>query len=178
LADDHPPAGTVILETARLALRRLTFEDAGFILGLVNEPSWLRHIGDKGVHDLDDARRYLRDGPMAMYAAHGFGLYLVERKQDRVPIGLCGLLKRDTLEDVDIGFAFLPSSWGHGYAREAATATLGHARDAFGLTRVVAVTAPDNADSIRLLESIGFVFERMLRLAGSDHDVRLFGRST
>jgi ribosomal-protein-alanine N-acetyltransferase len=165
-------------ETQRLTLRRLSLEDAAFILALVNEPSWLAHIGDKHVRTLDDARRYIAEGPMAMYARHGFGLYLVERRTDAEPLGICGLLKRDTLDDVDIGFAFLPAHWGRGYAREAAVATLTQAREAFGLARVVAIASPGNASSIRLLESVGFVFERALRMPGEDHDVRLFGYST
>ena len=169
---------TGVLETPRLTLRRLTVEDATFILALVNEPSWLLHIGDKHVRTLEDARRYIAGGPMAMYARHGFGLYLVERREDAAPLGICGLLKRDTLEDVDIGFAFLPAYWGRGYAREAAVATLAQAREVFGLARVVAIASPANTSSIRLLESVGFVFERALRMPGEDHDVRLFGYST
>ena len=169
---------TGVLETPRLALRRLTVEDATFILALVNEPSWLLHIGDKHVRTLDDARRYLADGPMAMYERHGFGLSLVERREDAAPLGICGLIKRDTLEDVDIGFAFLPAYWGRGYAREAALATLAQAREVFWLARVVAIVSPGNTSSIRLLESIGFVFERALRMPGDDHDVRLLGYST
>lgn len=167
-----------VLETPRLKLRRLTGEDAAFILTLVNEPSWLLHIGDKHVRTLDDARRYIADGPMAMYARHGFGLYLVERRADAAPLGICGLLKRDTLDDADIGFAFLPAYWGRGYAREAVVATLAQAREAFGLARVAAIASPGNTSSIRLLESVGFVFERALRMPGEDHDVRLFGYST
>ena len=164
-------------DSPRLVLRRLTTEDAAFILALVNEPSWLRHIGDKGVHDIEGAECYIVDGPITMYAARGFGLYLVERKEDGAPIGICGLIKRDTLEDVDIGFAFFPAYWGHGYAREAVAATLEHARRDIGLGRVVAITSPDNTGSIRLLESVGFVQEGMLRLSGDD-EVRLFGYST
>jgi len=164
-------------DSPRLVLRRLTTEDAAFILALVNEPSWLRHIGDKGVHDIEGAERYIVDGPITMYAARGFGLYLVERKEDGTPIGMCGLIKRDTLQDVDIGFAFFPAYWGQGYAREAVAATLEHARRDIGLGRVVAITSPDNTGSIRLLESVGFVQEGMLRLSGDD-EVRLFGYST
>jgi RimJ/RimL family protein N-acetyltransferase len=177
-ADVDRQDGTGVLETPRLTLRRLTPEDAAFILTLVNEPSWLLHIGDKHVRTLDDARRYIAGGPMAMYERHGFGLYLVERKEDAAPLGICGLLKRDTLEDVDIGFAFLPAYWGRGYAREAVVAALVQAREVFGLARVVAIASPGNVSSIRLLESVGFVFERALRMPGEDHDVRLFGYST
>ena len=91
------------LETERLSLRRLTVDDAPFVVALYNEPSFLEHIGDRGVRNVEDAQRFLRDGPMAMYARHGFGLWHVSRRADGVGIGMCGLLKRDTLPDVDIG---------------------------------------------------------------------------
>ena len=164
-----------VFETERLVLRRLDDDDAPFILLLLNDPDFLRHIGDKGVRTLEDARHYIHTGPGAMYARFGHGLYLAELKDGGAPIGMCGLLKRDTLDDVDIGFAFLPQYRARGYAREAAAATLVHARTALGLKRVVAITSPDNAASGRLLESIGLRFERMLRLTDRDSEVRLFG---
>ena len=105
-----------VLDTERLSLRWLSAEDAAFILGLLNEPSWLRFIGDKNVHSLDDARAYIAKGPVDMYRRLGFGLYLVELRKDATPIGLCGLIKRDSLEDVDLGFSLLPAFWGQGYA--------------------------------------------------------------
>lgn len=162
------------LTTDRLRLRRLTLDDAPFILDLVNQPSWLENIGDKGVHDLDGARDYLRNGPLAMYEDHGFGLYCIERADDGTAMGMCGLIKRDTLDDVDIGYALLPQYWGQGYAREAAHATLQHGLRDFGLQRVVAITSPGNASSARLLESLGFRLERMLSLSRDD-EVKLFG---
>ena len=161
-------------ETERLRLRRLVADDAPFILRLVNEPSWLRFIGDRGVHDLDGARHYIAGGPQRLYP-NGFGLFLVERRGDGLPLGLCGLIKRDTLPDVDIGFAFLPEHWGQGYAREAAEATLRYARERHRLPRVVAITSLDNVASGRLLERIGLQLEGTLRLAGSSEEVRLFG---
>jgi RimJ/RimL family protein N-acetyltransferase len=164
-----------VLETDRLILRRLSVEDAGFILQLVNEPSWLRFIGDRGVRTLEDARNYILKGPVEMYLRHGFGLYLVELKADAVPIGLCGLLKRDTLKDVDIGFAFLPGYWGKGYAHEAAAAVLTYARSALGLGRIVAITSLDNHSSIRLLEKLGMTFEQTIRLTEDAPEVKLFG---
>jgi RimJ/RimL family protein N-acetyltransferase len=163
-----------VLETERLILRRLRAEDAGFILQLVNEPSWLRYIGDRGVRTLEDARRYILKGPVEMYERLGFGLYLVELKQDAVPIGMCGLLKRDTLKDVDIGFAFFPGFWGKGYAHEAAAAVLQYGRGVLGLKRIVAITSPDNHSSIRLLEKLGLKFEQMLRLTEGEPEVKLF----
>jgi len=151
-------------ETDRLRLRRLVLDDAPFILRLVNEPSWLRFIGDRGVHNLDEARQYITGGPQRLYAAYGFGLFLVESRAEGQPLGLCGLIKRDTLPDVDIGFAFLPEHWGLGYAREAAAATLRYARERHGLARVVAITSLDNTASGRVLETVGMRFEGTRRL--------------
>lgn len=164
-----------VLETTRLVLRRLRASDAEFILRLVNEPSWLEFIGDKGVRNLEDARDYILNGPVKMYERFGFGLYLTELKTNGVPIGMCGLIKRDTLQDVDIGFAFLPEFWGRGYAYEAASAVLDHGRRTFGLKRIVAITAPGNDSSIRLLEKMSLRFERMLELSPND-PVKLYAR--
>jgi RimJ/RimL family protein N-acetyltransferase len=167
-----PPAArdaAVVLETERLRLRRLNAADAPFVLRLVNDPDWLRYIGDRGVRTVADAERYLADGPIAMYARHGFGLFAVERKDDPSALGICGLLRRETLPDVDIGFAFLPEFRGRGYAREAARATLEWARNVLRLPRVIAITAPDNARSQALLERIGLRYEKTAALAdGAD----------
>lgn len=165
----------IVCETDRLVLRELDGDDAPFILELLNDPDWLRYIGDKGVHDLDGARAYIDNGPRAMYARHGFGLYAVELKSDRTPIGMCGLIRRDTLPDVDIGFAFLPQYRSRGYAREAAQATLAHGRDALGLKRIVAITSPDNDASGRLLQAIGLAFECLHQLPGAERPVRFYG---
>jgi RimJ/RimL family protein N-acetyltransferase len=163
-----------VLETNRLVLRHLSVEDAPFILELVNEPSWLRFIGDRGVRNLEDACSYILKGPADMYARLGFGLYLTERKEDHVPLGICGLIKRDTLENVDIGFAFLPRYWGNGYAVESAAAVMEHGRNAFSLKRLVAITSPDNHDSIKVLERIGFTFERMIASHADETELKLF----
>ncbi len=163
-----------ILETERLVLRRLDTGDAAFIRRLVNEPAWLRYIGDRGVRTLEDAGKYLRDGPLAMYARLGFGLNLVETKDDMQPIGLCGFVKRDTLPDVDLGFAFLPEYWGKRYAFESASATMIHGRSVLELARIVAITAHDNLASIRLLERLGFAFERSVRLGDDDEELLLY----
>jgi len=166
-----------VLETKRLVLRRFELDDAQFILELVNDPDWLRFIGDKSVRNLEDARGYIQKCPMDMYARHGFGLYCVELKSDATPIGMCGLLKRDTLEDVDIGFAFLPRFRSQGYGREAAQATLAYGADVLGLKRIVATTTPDNDASGRLLGKIGLRFERMFAVPGENREVRLYGCS-
>jgi len=164
-----------VLETDRLILRWVALEDAEFILGLLNEPSWLQFIGDKGVRTLEDARAYILKGPVDMYARLGFGLYLVELKEEGFSIGMCGLIKRDTLEDVDIGFAFLPAYWGKGYAYEAAAAVLAYGEKVLGLNRIVAITSPDNDRSAKLLEKLGLQFEKMLQLAPGSTEVKLFG---
>jgi [ribosomal protein S5]-alanine N-acetyltransferase len=166
----------MLLETPRLRLRDLDDGDAGFILRLLNERGFLRFIGDRGVRNLDDARRYIASGPRASYERHGFGLWLVERKQDGVALGICGLLKRDVLEDVDIGFAFLEEFAGQGYACEAARQTVETARSQFGLDRLVAITHPDNRRSLRLLDRLDFRFERKVALPGEDEELYLLGR--
>jgi RimJ/RimL family protein N-acetyltransferase len=163
------------LETERLRLRRLTLDDAPFILRLVNEPAWLQFIGDKGVRNLDEARRYLRKGPLELYARFGFGPLAVEFKTDATPIGVCGLLKRETLPDADIGFAFFPHYWGQGYAFEAATAVLADARQRLGLKRILALTAPANVASIRLLGRLGLKDEGMVRGVPDAPESKLFG---
>lgn len=151
-----------VLDTHRLTLRRLEPADAGFIFELTNDPDWLQHIGDRGIRSLDDAHRYITDGPCAMYARHGFGLYLVALQDTGTPVGLCGLLKRDWLDDVDIGFALLPAFRGRGYALEAAVATLECGRTTVGLQRIAAIVSPGNADSLQLLGRLGLRFERMV----------------
>jgi RimJ/RimL family protein N-acetyltransferase len=163
-----------ILETQRLILRKLTLEDAEFILELVNGQGFLRFIGDKGVRTIEDARDYILKGPVDSYERFGFGLYLTELKPSGVPIGICGLLKRDSLEDVDIGFAFLPEFWGNGYAYESASAVMALGKNALGLDRIVAVTSLDNDRSIKVLEKLGMRFERMVRLSDDGPEIKLF----
>jgi RimJ/RimL family protein N-acetyltransferase len=163
-----------VIETNRLVLRRLSPDDAEFINELLNQPSFLRYIGDKEVRNSADAVRYIQTGPLASYERFGFGLYLVELKETGVPIGICGLLKRDSLPDVDIGFAFLPNFWSQGYAFESASAVMTYGRDVLGLRRIVAITSPDNDASIRLLERIGLRFEGLIKLSEDQSEVRLF----
>ena len=165
---------TPILETERLVLHRLTAYDAAFMLDLLNQPSFIRFIGDRGVRTLEDAILYIRDGPVRSYVRNGFGMYLVELKETAESIGICGLLKRPTLDDVDVGFAFLPAYWSQGYAFESARAVLSYAKDVLGLPRVVAIAAVDNGSSIKLLEKLGLRFERRIRMPGEESELRLF----
>lgn len=163
-----------VIKTARTTLRHLCVQDAGYILELLNEPSFLRYVGDRGVRTLDDAREYIRSGPVASYAEHGFGLYLVVSDRDAVPMGICGLLKRESLDDVDIGFALSPAYWSQGYGFETAAAVLEYGRQQLGHERIVAVTSPDNAASIRLLEKLGMRYERTVRLEPEAPEIKLF----
>ncbi|MEN1936258.1 GNAT family N-acetyltransferase [Paenibacillus sp. 102] len=163
-----------ILETESLTLRLQTTNDAAFILELLNDPSWLQFIGDRGVRTLEDAKAYILNGSIRMYEQFGFCLFLVERKEDHVPIGICGLVKRDTLEDVDIGFAFLPQYWGKGYAYEAASAVMTYGKGTLGLNRIVAITTQDNHASAKLLKKIGLQFERLIQFPNDPEKLNLF----
>jgi len=163
-----------ILETDRLILRKLSADDAAFILDLLNQPSFIQHIGDRGVRTLEDARRYISAGAVASYAKHGYGLYLTLLKESEVPIGICGLVKRDALQDADIGFAFLPQYGSKGYAVESAAAVLAYARDTLGLKRILGITTPDNQRSIGVLEKIGLKFEGLVKLSEDDAELKLF----
>jgi len=164
-----------VLETERLVLRRLSPNDAEFILDLLNQPSFLRYIGDKGVRNTEEAINYIQTGPVASYEQHGFGLWLVQLKESGAAIGICGLVKRETLPDVDIGFAFLPEYWSRGYALESAEAVMKYGKEKFGLQRIVAITSLENESSIKLLEKLGMKFERLIKLGDDQHEVRLFG---
>ena len=162
------------MTTGRLLIRQFVIDDAEFIVELLNQPSFIRFIGDKKVRTVDDARGYITTGPIASYQRHGFGLYLVELKDGKVPIGMCGVLKRESLPDPDLGFAFLPEYWGQGYAFEAASAVLKEARDTFKPTRILAITNPDNDASIKLLAKLGFQLERVMKLSSDSDEVKLF----
>jgi len=157
----------LICETARLQVRRFTIDDAPFIYRLLNSPTWLIYIGDRNVRGLHDARNYLINGPLASYDQYGFGLYLVALKADKTPIGMTGLIKRDGLEEVDIGFAFLPDYTGKGYAYEAANAIKDYALTTVKLPRVAAITTEKNDHAIALLNKIGLRHEKMVQLPGS-----------
>ena len=163
-----------ILSTPRLRLRHLSVQDAAFMLELLNEKPYLENIGDRGVRNLADAEAYLVSGPLASYQEFGFGLYAVERKESPEPIGICGLLKREYLDDVDLGFALLQKFYGQDYAHESAAAVMHYARNTLGLKRIVATTKPHNRDSEKLLKKLGFCFEKMIQTPQSDAESRLF----
>jgi RimJ/RimL family protein N-acetyltransferase len=159
-----------VLETERLILRHLTVEDSEFMLELVNDPAWLQFIGDRGVRTVDDARNYILQNLVDMYDRLGFGLYLTKLKDEGIPIGICGLIQRDYLEDVDIGFALLPNFRGKGYAYESASAVMEYGKRTLGLNRIVAIASPDNYASAKL----GFSFERIVKLSDDGESVNLF----
>ena len=164
----------IVSETPRLRLRELQEGDAAFVLELYTDPDFLANIGDRGVHSLDSARRYIADGPGASYRRHGFGLWVMELKSDGTAVGLCGLLRRDTHPDVELGFALLPRFRRRGYTLEAARAALRIAAQELGLKRLVALVAPGNNASVQLLEQLGFGFERRVRFtAGGESQLFL-----
>ncbi len=164
------------LETEHLTLRRLTLDDGEFILALLNEPSFIEMIGDRGVRTVEEAQGYIRKGALANYERLGFGMYLAALKADGTPIGICGLLKRDTLPDIDVGFAFRPAFWRRGYAYESCLAVIEQGRREFGLKRLVAITSPENIGSGKVLEKLGLRFEKMIRLTDDGEELRLFSR--
>lgn len=141
-----------------------------FMLALLNDPAWLRHIGDRGVRTLEGARGYLDTRIFPMYERLGFGLWMVEGKADGAPMGICGLVKRDSLEEVDLGFAFMPQFRKRGYGYESALAVRDHATGALGMKRLLAITSPANSESARLLERLGFAFEREMPWQGDEKD--------
>lgn len=162
------------LETERLILRQFTINDTKFIIELVNSPGWIENIGDRNIKTEEQAREYLQNGPLKSYEVNGFGLSLVEMKNDRTPIGMCGILKRDNLVNPDIGFAFLPEFTGKGFAFEIANATMTFARDTLKLPVIFAITIPTNKPSIKLLEKIGLRFSKTFNFPNDKEELMLF----
>ncbi len=184
-----------ILETERLILREIVEADAEFILDLLNQPSFIKYIGDRNVRNLEQAREFIKNRYRASYAEHGFGLYVVELKAEtralasvsksaltdvraavckNPPIGICGFVKRDNLPEADIGFAFLSQFEQKGFAFESASAVLRYGRENLKLGRVLAITSQDNESSGRLLKKLGFKFEVSTKMSGDDTELKLF----
>ena len=163
-----------ILKTKRLLLREICESDAEFILDLLNQPSFIKFIGDRGVRTVQDAINYIESRFKKIYSNFGFGLYLVELKKEKTPVGICGFVKRDSLPEPDIGFAFLPQYGGQGFAFESAEAVLKYGRDVLGLKRILAIATKDNERSEKLLGKIGFKFESLIRLPYDDEELKLF----
>jgi RimJ/RimL family protein N-acetyltransferase len=163
-----------ILETERLCLREFTIKDSSFIIKLVNSPGWLANIGDRNIKNIEQAINYLENGPLKSYALNGFGLWMVELKDDKTPIGMCGIIKRDNLEMPDIGFAFLPEYHGKGYAFEMAKAVLNFAKEVLQLCTILAIVLPTNDSSIKLLQKIGMKFEKKFCFPNAAEELLMF----
>lgn len=167
-------ASLPVIRTERLLLSELTLDDADFIVELLNEPAFVQYIGDKGVRTQEEARDYLRQGPLDSYDRHGFGIMLTTTGDACTPLGICGLVKREEFDDPDLGFAFLRRYWSRGYAYEAAAAVLEHANTTLGLCRVIAMADPENTKSIRVLEKLGMRFERKVVMPGETGEIGLY----
>jgi ribosomal-protein-alanine N-acetyltransferase len=164
----------MICESERLALRRAQPGDAAFLLRLLNQQSWIRNIGDRGVRTLGDAERYIDTRMLEPFRTLGYGMNVVVLKATGEPVGLCGLVKREALSDPDLGFALLDAHEGHGYALEAATAVMAHARQVLKIRRILAITTPANARSAKLLAKLGFVRERRARLGPGAEELDIY----
>jgi ribosomal-protein-alanine N-acetyltransferase len=165
----------IVIETERLILRKFTLDDAAFMLELLNTPAWLRFIGDRNVRTIEEAGQYLLNGNIRSYREYGFGFYVVVIKETNESLGICGIVKREGLDDIDIGFGFLPQFIGKGYGYEAATAMLDYALNDLKIKRIVAIVNPENVVSIALIKKIGLQFEKMVRLSNKDIELMLFG---
>jgi len=164
----------IVLETERLVLARLSYDDCDFIVELLNEPGFQQYIGDKMVRSRDDAREYLRKGPVGSYERHGFGMFMVRNRNNNAPIGICGLVQREEFAAPDVGFAFLKRFWANGYAVEAATAVLEYGKNILQLPRIIAMVDPENEASVRLVEKLGLTFDGMVRMPGESHDINRY----
>ena len=163
-----------IIETDRLSLRRFTHNDVPFIFKLLNEPGWLRFIGDRGIVCEEDARSYIETALIASYRKYGYGLYAIDLKEGNIPVGMCGLVKRDWLDNADLGFALCSCYQGMGYATEAAQAVLDYAKNMLELHRVLAVTSGDNDRSKNLLNNIGMTYKKTMTAPGEESLLDLY----
>ena len=164
----------IIVETERLRLREFAFDDTDFIITLLNSPGWIEFIGDRNVKTTEQAKTYLENGPMKIYENHGFGLWMVELKNDKTPIGMCGILKRDTLDFPDLGFCLLPEFSGKGFAYESANATMTVARETYNLDTICAITLANNTPSIKLLEQLGLQFISTIQFPDDGEELMLY----
>ncbi|MEO1263951.1 MAG: GNAT family N-acetyltransferase [Bacteroidota bacterium] len=164
----------IVLETERLILRHATVGDAPFMFKLLNDPSWIEFIGDRGIKTVEDAQNYILDRIIKSYEENGFGLFLTVLKKDKTPIGLCGLVNRPQIEDVDIGFAFMPGFKGKGYGYESASAVIKYGREKFGLQKIAAITVKENVRSIALIKKLGLRYEKTFAFDGSSDMAELY----
>ncbi|NIA27992.1 MAG: GNAT family N-acetyltransferase [Desulfobulbaceae bacterium] len=162
------------LETKRLSLRRLTLDDAELMLAVWNDPAFIRYVADRGIRTIKAARAALKEGALKLFSDYGYGPFRVALTEDDTPVGVCGLFRREGLDEPDLGFSILPKYWRKGYAHEAARAVVGHAKTDIRLTRLTAIVSPENTASVALIEKLGLQFERMHRLPGDDDDVAIY----
>jgi RimJ/RimL family protein N-acetyltransferase len=163
-----------ILETERTILRELDEKDAEFILDLLNQPSFIKYIGDRNVRTVEESRVYIKERMIISYEQFGFGMYLVGLKENKTPIGVCGFVKRDSLPELDIGFAFLADFEGKGYGFESAEAVMKYGKEVLDLNRVLAIATQDNHASHKLLEKLGFEFERLVKMPHDEEELKMF----
>jgi RimJ/RimL family protein N-acetyltransferase len=168
---------TTVLETGRLVLREITLEDAGLLLDVWNDPAFIRYVGDRGIRTLEDAAEAAAIGPLQLWERYGYGPFRVALRDTDTPIGICGLFRRESLDDPDLGYAVLPDFCGKGYAYEAATAVVNYAGSELGISRLIAIISPDNQASTGLIRKLGFEFERMHTMPGDDNAAQIFGKS-
>jgi len=165
---------TFCLETERLSLRRVTRDDAGFMLAIWNDPAFIQHVGDRGIRTVDEALDAMQKGAFELYEKYGYGPYRVALKDCDTAVGLCGLFRREGLDEPDIGYAVLPDHCGKGYAYEASFAVIEYARNKLGLERLIAIISPGNEASIGLIRKLGLRFERMHQMPDDD-EVCVYG---
>ena len=166
----------MITESERLILREIEQADGEFILELLNDPAWIRFVGDRNLRSVADAHEFIRTRFEPAYREHGIGLWLVLEKATGASIGICGLVNRAGMDDIDLGYALLPQHRGQGYAFEAASASLQYGYDRLGLSRIVAMTSPQNTSSCGLLERLGFQYERRVVLPGEQEELLLYAK--
>jgi RimJ/RimL family protein N-acetyltransferase len=164
----------VILETERLRLREFTLDDTAFIIELLNTPGWLEFIGKRNVRTEGQAVSYLLNGPLTSYRVNDYGLWMVENKETKEPMGMCGIINRENLDTPDIGFAFLPQFEGKGYAYEIASATLKYALQVVGIPHISAITLPKNSKSIKLLEKLGLKYIKSFSFPDNKEELLLY----
>lgn len=167
----------IIAETNRLIISKFTLEDAQFFMELANTPNWIKYIGDRNIKTTEDAKNSIKNGHLKSYEIYGFGFYkLLLKEENNKPIGTCGLIKRDTLDNVDIGFAMLPDYEGKGFGYESSLAIIELAKNTFKLDKIVAITLPTNTNSIKLLEKIGLSYEKTVKPFDGDEELLLFAK--
>lgn len=164
----------MILETERLVLSELSVNDAPFFYALVNDAAWIEFIGDRDVKTLADAENYLSTKIIPSYKINGFGFYLVSSKNKNESMGISGLVDREGLEHIDVGYAFLPEFRGKGYAYEATKSVLSYAKNSLQIDPVVAITNVDNIKSCLLLERLGLKFDKIIQLLDDPVKCKLY----